>query len=396
MFEVIVLGSSGGPFETQTQCFLVRLNNCNNNDSNNDEYISFDGGCGLNAIAKLFTVENKTYTPEIDLYCTTTTNTSKMMDLITDKSVNVILKSPDIKTSQNSNILSKTLQFYGKINKFFITHAHLDHISGFIINTPILYDQLYNDLNQHTTNMQKTLYGLETTVRPITENIFNCKIWPNLLAIKTNSGDAKISSEILIPGKEYVLSSSLRKNDAYSIVTLPLRHGTSITTGEIVFSSVYILFNHLSSEMLFVFGDCESDPTYLNQVWEYATSKTSFKIKGIFIECSMPDDPSAINDPNDPNNGAELYGHMSPYYLICELEKLIRKIQSKGNTPFILNIFITHVKQNTLAMATSNTDNYSYNPKLLILEQLKCNARKRKLDKILKFSILMNDYTYYV
>lgn len=56
------------------------------------------------------------------------------------------------------------------ISTYLITHPHLDHISGFAINTAAF----------HATSRPKTLAALPSTVNAIKQHIFNDVIWPNL------------------------------------------------------------------------------------------------------------------------------------------------------------------------------------------------------------------------
>lgn len=56
------------------------------------------------------------------------------------------------------------------VSTYLITHPHLDHLSGFAINTAAF----------HATSRPKTLAALPSTVNAIKEHIFNDIIWPNL------------------------------------------------------------------------------------------------------------------------------------------------------------------------------------------------------------------------
>ncbi|KJX94058.1 camp phosphodiesterase class-ii like protein [Zymoseptoria brevis] len=56
------------------------------------------------------------------------------------------------------------------ISTYLITHPHLDHLSGFAINTAAF----------HATSRPKTLAALPSTVDAIKTHIFNDVIWPNL------------------------------------------------------------------------------------------------------------------------------------------------------------------------------------------------------------------------
>ena len=56
------------------------------------------------------------------------------------------------------------------ISTYLITHPHLDHLSGFAINTAAF----------HATSKPKTLAALPSTVDAVKVHIFNDVIWPNL------------------------------------------------------------------------------------------------------------------------------------------------------------------------------------------------------------------------
>ena len=56
------------------------------------------------------------------------------------------------------------------VNTYLITHPHLDHLSGFAINTAAF----------HATSRPKTVAALPSTVDAMKQHIFNDVIWPNL------------------------------------------------------------------------------------------------------------------------------------------------------------------------------------------------------------------------
>lgn len=56
------------------------------------------------------------------------------------------------------------------VSTYLITHPHLDHLSGFAINTAAF----------HATSRPKTLAALPSTVDAVKTHIFNDVIWPNL------------------------------------------------------------------------------------------------------------------------------------------------------------------------------------------------------------------------
>jgi len=56
------------------------------------------------------------------------------------------------------------------VSTYLITHPHLDHLAGFVINTAAF----------HNTSRPKKLAGLPSTVNAIKIHLFNDVIWPNL------------------------------------------------------------------------------------------------------------------------------------------------------------------------------------------------------------------------
>jgi elongation factor 1-gamma len=56
------------------------------------------------------------------------------------------------------------------VSTYLITHPHLDHLCGFVVNTAAF----------HATSRPKRLAALPFTVDAIKEHIFNDRIWPNL------------------------------------------------------------------------------------------------------------------------------------------------------------------------------------------------------------------------
>ncbi|CAK3979853.1 3, 5 -cyclic-nucleotide phosphodiesterase [Lecanosticta acicola] len=75
------------------------------------------------------------------------------------------LKLPNKSARANALHLLRTY-----ITTYLITHPHLDHLSGFAINTAAF----------HATSRPKTLAALPSTVNAIKDHIFNDIIWPNL------------------------------------------------------------------------------------------------------------------------------------------------------------------------------------------------------------------------
>ena len=252
------------------------------------------------------------------------------------------------------------------ISTYLITHPHLDHISGFAINTASF---------QHTSR-PKRVAALPSTIDAIKTHIFNDVIWPNMSDedggigfvsymrlveggnIQFGDGESRGYIEVCdgLAVKCWSVSHGqcMRKhrshgsnsgstheayNDALSRrasqhVTTPtgLQHGQSFAhPGDLMrpidSSAFFLRDDHTGSEVL-IFGDVEPDSLSLSprtsQVWSDAASKiTAGLLTGILIECSYD------NSQSDET----LFGHLAPRHLIAELRVLADKVKSLQPPP---------------------------------------------------------------
>ena len=247
------------------------------------------------------------------------------------------------------------------ISTYLITHPHLDHISGFAINTASF---------QHTSR-PKRVAALPSTIDAIKTHIFNDVIWPNMSDedggigfisymrlveggnIQFGDGDSRGYIEVCdgLAVKCWSVSHGqcMRKNhshghgsgsgsthesynDAVSRrasqqVATPtgLQHAQSYAhPGDMmrpVDSSAFFLRDDHSGSEVLIFGDVEPDSLSLSprtsQVWNDAATKiTAGLLTGILIECSYD------NSQSDET----LFGHLAPRHLIAELRVLADKV----------------------------------------------------------------------
>ena len=251
------------------------------------------------------------------------------------------------------------------ISTYLITHPHLDHISGFAINTASF---------QHTSR-PKRVAALPSTIDAIKTHIFNDVIWPNMSDedggigfvsymrlveggnIQFGDGESRGYIEVCdgLAVKCWSISHGqcMRKHrgqgsgggsgggggthEAYGDtisrrasqhVTTPtgLQHTQSYThPGEMMrpidSSAFFLRDDHSGSEVL-IFGDVEPDSLSLSprtgQVWNDAASKiVAGLLSGILIECSYD------NSQSDET----LFGHLAPRHLIAELRVLADKVR---------------------------------------------------------------------
>lgn len=196
------------------------------------------------------------------------------------------------------------------IKAYLISHAHLDHLSGLIINS--------------TEDARKPIYAMAACLDILKKNYFNWKSWPNL----ANEGDAPALSKyrytVLSPGNEVPIETT-----GMSVRTFPLSHGMA-------YQSAAFLIKSGANYMLYL-GDTGPDliekSTYLSQLWQAITPLIQSKeLKGIMIEVSYPNE--------QPDN--QLYGHLTPRWLMHELTALGKLTGANALSGF--PVVITHIK----------------------------------------------------
>jgi 3',5'-cyclic-nucleotide phosphodiesterase len=258
-FKVIPLGVKGGLDESNLSAYLVATNG-------SDQYICLDAGTiykGLELAAanKLFNSVNP------------------------------------------SSIQQKQIKGY------FISHAHLDHTAGLIMNSP-------ND-------NAKNLYGLASVLDVFKKNYFTWSAWANF----GNEGEGPILNkykyQTLVPKKEIAID-----NTDLFVTPFVLSHVQP-------YESTAFLVRHQNSYLLYL-GDTGADKVeqseQLAALWKaIAPLVMNKQLKGIFIEVSF--------DNSIPEKA--LFGHLTPKLLMEEMGKLNQLTNGNlKNTP----LFVTHIK----------------------------------------------------
>lgn len=245
------------------------------------------------------------------------------------------------------------------ITTYLITHPHLDHISGFVINTAGF---------QHTSR-PKRLAGLPSTIDAFKSHVFNDVLWPNLsdedggvglvsymrlaeggnIAIGEGEGRGYIEvcdglavkSRSVSHGKcmhnhmrqssgsghtQEAFTESLSRRPSQNVSTpQPFQHAQNHGPCVIDSSAFFLRDDHTGNEIL-IFGDVEPDSLSLSprnaQVWSDAAPKVAAGLlKGVLIECSY--DESQSDDT--------LFGHLAPRHVVSELQVLAGKVKAHVN-----------------------------------------------------------------
>ncbi|KAK3369208.1 low-affinity cAMP phosphodiesterase [Lasiosphaeria ovina] len=201
--QVIVLGSGGGPLESNVTAFLVRSLA---SGWRRGSVIAVDAGVHLGAIKKILEDTQPPdlgQTDELSLPYTLGTGPFRGLEL------------PHANPSANAAHVHRSL-----IDTYLITHPHLDHISGFVINTAGL-----------PGNRPKRLAGLPSTIAAFKTHIFNNVIWPNLS--DENNGAGLVTYMRLVEGGSPALGEGegrgyLEISDGLAVKIWGVSHGHCI------------------------------------------------------------------------------------------------------------------------------------------------------------------------
>ncbi|KAE8402729.1 cAMP phosphodiesterases class-II-domain-containing protein [Aspergillus pseudonomiae] len=340
--QVIVLGPTGGPREDRVTGILVRSTSTSWRP---DTVIAVDAGTLLSGIIHILETHND------------------MDEMVAQAGPFTDMSLPFQTAPANAAHILREV-----IGPILVTHPHLDHFSGFAMNSPIL----------EATNGPKTVAALPSVISAIKTHIFNEVIWPNLS--DEDGGAGLITYQRLQEGgnprmgrdemrgytraceglyyrcfgvshgctrRHYTPESEMRRSLSTAMylgdpfmMRSASRAAISLTQEEpgymspamrrpsnprdtwtSVESSAFFIREQHSGREIIIFGDVEPDSISVEprnrRVWEAAAPRiVSGKLRAIFIECSYTDD---VEDES-------LYGHLCPRHLIAELKVLASEV----------------------------------------------------------------------
>ncbi|EEB07395.2 cAMP-specific phosphodiesterase Cgs2 [Schizosaccharomyces japonicus yFS275] len=239
-----------------------------------------------------------------------------------------------------------------RIHTFLISHCHIDHLAGLIINSAVF-----------TTEHPRQIAALDFNIESMKKHIFNNIVWPALdqagfLIYKSISPDLYSPITSTLHVRPFIVS-----------------HGCSF--GHTVLSSAFLLRNVTTDHYFIAFGDVEADQTsgkhYNHEIWEtIAPLIQQDKLKYITVECSTVDVPNEL-----------LFGHMCPNTLVHELHSLQQMVTNLGGNTHNVTCLICHIKSDPRHTSSASD---------AILQELHSHAEEVSLD--MKFEVLQPHSIY--
>lgn len=226
------------------------------------------------------------------------------------------------------------------IKGFLISHGHLDHLAGMIINSP--------------DDSTKNIYGLDDCLNILKDKYFSWKSWANFANEGEKPALGKYHYTVLTPGREAPL-----EHTDMQVTAFPLSHANP-------YQSTAFLIRHQDAYVLYL-GDTGPDSVEhadkMHLLWEQAAPLLQAKqLKAIFIEVSF------ANEQPDK----QLFGHLTPRWLMSELQDLASLAGAAALEGF--PIVVTHIKPGGNREQLIRTQLKAYNPlqvRLIIPEQAK-------------------------
>jgi cAMP phosphodiesterase len=195
------------------------------------------------------------------------------------------------------------------IKGYLISHAHLDHVAGLVINSP--------------DDTAKNIYALESCIQTFKTCYFTWRSWANFGDEGETPLLKKYHYQVLVADSDISMT-----NTGMTVKAFPLSHAGIQSTA--------FLINSNDACILYL-GDTGPDEIEkshnLHILWQaVAPLIKSKKLRGIFIESSFPDE--------QPDK--TLFGHLTPHWLMKEMEDLADVTGKDALMGF--NIIITHNK----------------------------------------------------
>ncbi len=196
------------------------------------------------------------------------------------------------------------------IKGYLISHPHLDHVAGLIINSP--------------DDTAKNIYALPFCIDVLKGNYFTWKSWSNF----ANEGEKPTLNKYRYIALDTAKETGIDNTELFVRPFLLSHSNPNQSTAFLVrYKEAYILY----------LGDTGADEIektdHLSLLWQHIAPLIKAKrLKAIFIETSFPDEQPV----------KQLFGHLTPSLLMKEMDAL-GGLAGKENLSH-LSIVITHIK----------------------------------------------------
>lgn len=300
-FDITFLGSDGGPVEGHNCAILLKPASISYQDiittGASQHLLCIDAGAGIGSLINIFKQGGVTPSKHVN------------PQIVSDPFRTLELDQHDL----GSQAVTLAHRIFENHLHYLITHPHLDHINALVVNSAGF-------------KRTKYVHASPYTIDALAKYVFNGVIWP------------RMNDFHLVDLHTHQYNLHFNVNDSFNVSIFPLSHGDSESAAYLVTSKT-----SQNPERLLVFGDCESDLVSnsgnILRIWhEVAPYVIDGSLKGVIIECSLC----------NATELSELYGHITPYYLIEELKMLqsqCREIDPRIVDPLKgLNVIVNHVK----------------------------------------------------
>ncbi|MBD3750101.1 MAG: 3',5'-cyclic-nucleotide phosphodiesterase [Sphingobacteriales bacterium] len=196
------------------------------------------------------------------------------------------------------------------IKGYLISHGHLDHLSGLILNSP--------------DDTAKPIYAMPYVLDVFKKHYFSWDTWANFADEGEKPALSKYHYVAFTEGKEIPLA-----NTKMWVKAFPLSHGKP-------YQSTAFLF-HSNQGYLLYLGDTGADrieqSQKLDSLWKsVAPLIKTHQLKAMMIEVSFP----------NAQPEKQLFGHLTPNLLMEEMKQLSKYVGADAMKN--LNVVITHMK----------------------------------------------------
>ena len=196
------------------------------------------------------------------------------------------------------------------IKGYCISHPHLDHVAGLLLNAP--------------DDAAKPIYGLAACLATLQQDYFNWRAWPNFGSGGPPPALGKYQLQALVPGQPAPFAGT-----PLSVQAFVLSHGRP-------YQSTAFLVRSRDSYLLYL-GDTGADAVEqahcLRDLWlAIAPLVRAHQLRALFIEASYP----------NAQPTAQLFGHLTPALVLRELAALAQL--AGANALQGLPVVVTHLK----------------------------------------------------